>query len=44
MTALSSDALVRFSPDGPPRVDASVRLTGNSSINCHVYDDSAPIL
>jgi hypothetical protein len=44
MTTLTTGASVRFGPDSPPRIDASLRLTGHSDIYCHVYDDSAPIL
>ena len=44
MTALSSDASVRFTPDGVAGVDASVRLGDFSRIYCHLYDDAAPAL
>ena len=42
MTATS--ASVRFSAGGVTGVDAFVRLTGHSHIQCCVYDDIAPIL
>ena len=42
MTATS--ASVRFSAGGVTGVDAFVRLTGQSFIQCCVYDDIAPIL
>jgi hypothetical protein len=42
MTATS--ASVRFSASGMTGVDAFVRLTGGSHIQCCVYDDIAPIL
>jgi hypothetical protein len=42
MTATS--ASVRFSAGGVTSVDAFVRLTGQSFIQCCVYDDIAPIL
>ena len=42
MTATS--ASVRFSASGVTGVDAFVRLTGASHIQCCVYDDIAPIL
>jgi len=42
MTATS--ASVRFSASGVTGVDAFVRLTGHSYIQCCVYDDIAPIL
>jgi hypothetical protein len=42
MTATS--ASVRFSASGMTGVDAFVRLTGASHIQCCVYDDIAPIL
>jgi hypothetical protein len=42
MTATS--ASVRFSAAGMTGVDAFVRLTGHSHIQCCVYDDIAPIL
>ena len=42
MTATS--ASVRFSAGGMTGVDAFVRLSGHSHIQCCVYDDIAPIL
>jgi hypothetical protein len=42
MTATS--ASVRFGASGVTGVDAFVKLTGHSYIQCCVYDDIAPIL
>ena len=42
MTATS--ASVRFSASGMTGIDAFIRLTGHSHIQCCVYDDIAPIL
>jgi hypothetical protein len=44
MTALGSDACVRLGPGGVAGVEVSVRLTGQSRIYCHLYEDAAPIL
>ena len=44
MTVLASDACVRLGPGGVAGVEASVRLTGQSRIYCHLYEDAAPIL
>ncbi len=44
MTALPSDAYVRFGRDGVAGVNSTVRLTGNSHVYCHLYDDQAPII
>jgi hypothetical protein len=41
---IPSSAYVRFSPEGPVEVDASLRLTGNSFIHCCTYPDEPPIL
>jgi len=41
---ITSDAYVRFSPDGPAGVDASLRISGGSFIYCHTYPDNPPIL
>ena len=41
MTATSE---VRFSADGPARVQSYVRLTDSTWIRCCTYDDAAPIL
>jgi hypothetical protein len=41
---LTSDACIRFRPDGPAGVDASLRISGGSFIYCHTYDGEAPIL
>ncbi len=39
-----STAEVRFRPGGIARVDASLRLTGNSHIQCCTYPDRPAIL
>ena len=44
MTKLSSEASVRFIPDGVAGVEASVRLGSFSRIYCHLYSGSAPVL
>jgi hypothetical protein len=44
MTTVATSASVRFSGGQVPTVDASVRPTGRTFIDCHVYDDCAPIL
>ena len=44
MTTLSSDAYVRFGPDGVAGVDVSARLTSFSRIYCHLYGDAAPVV
>jgi len=41
---LTSDAPVRFRPDGSAGVDASLRVSGGSFIYCHTYPDNPPIL
>jgi hypothetical protein len=41
---ITSDAYIRFSPDGPAGVDASLHLSGSSFIYCHTYPDGPPIL
>jgi hypothetical protein len=41
---ITSDAYIRFSPDGPAGVDASLRISGGSYIYCHTYPDDPPIL
>jgi hypothetical protein len=41
---ITSDAYVRFSPDGPAGVDASLHLSGSSFIYCHTYTEAPPIL
>jgi hypothetical protein len=41
---IPSTAEVRFRPDGIARVAASLRLTGNSHIQCCTYPDSPAIL
>jgi hypothetical protein len=39
-----SIAYIKFWPGRPGEVDASLHLTGNSSIECHTYDDRPAIL
>jgi hypothetical protein len=39
-----SDAYVRFSPDGPAEVDASLRVSDRTYIYCHTYPAEPPIL
>ena len=41
---LTSDASMRFRPDGSAGVDASLWISGGSFIYCHTYPDGAPIL
>jgi hypothetical protein len=41
---ITSDAYIRFSSDGPAGVDASLRISGGSTIYCHTYPDDPPIL
>jgi hypothetical protein len=41
---IPSDACIRFSPDGPAGVDASLRISGGSFIYCHTYPADPPIL
>ena len=40
----TTQAVIRLSAGGAIRVEPFIRLTGTTHINCHVYDDSAPIL
>ena len=35
---------IRLYPKGGIRVDAALRLTGDSFIACHIYTDNPPIL
>ena len=42
MTATS--ASVQFATGGAVEVNSSLRLTGDSYVNCYTYDDQAPIL
>ena len=42
MTATS--ASVSYTTGGVAEVQSSLRLTGNSYINCYTYDEHAPIL
>jgi hypothetical protein len=41
---LPTVANIRFRPEGPVGVDASLRLSDRSFIHCCIYADSAPIL
>jgi hypothetical protein len=41
---IPSTAYVYYRPDGPARVDVSLRLTGSSHIQCSTYDDRPAIL
>jgi hypothetical protein len=41
---IPSTAYVCYSPNGPARVDITLRLTGNSHIQCSTYPDSPAIL
>jgi hypothetical protein len=41
---ITSDAYLRFSPDGPTEVDASLRVSYRTFIHCCTYPDDAPIL
>jgi hypothetical protein len=41
---LTSDAYVRFGPDGPAGVDASLRVSDRTLIHCCTYPAAAPIL
>jgi hypothetical protein len=41
---ITSDAYIRFGPDGPAGVDASLRISGGTYIYCHTYPDDPPIL
>jgi hypothetical protein len=41
---LTSGAHVRFSPDGPAGVDASLRVSDRTYIYCHTYPAEPPIL
>jgi hypothetical protein len=40
----TSDAYIRFSPDGPAGVDTGLHLSSSSFIYCHTYPDNPPIL
>jgi hypothetical protein len=42
--ALPTVTSIRLYPTGTVRVDASLRLTGDSFIACHIYTDTPPIL
>jgi len=41
---IPSTAYVNYRPDGPAQVDVSLRLTGNSHIQCSTYEDRPAIL
>src|SRR5215475_7455053 len=42
--ALPTVTSIRLYPKGGIRVDAALRLTGDSWIDCHIYTDHPPIL
>jgi hypothetical protein len=42
--ALPTVTSIRLYPKGGIRVDAALRLTGDSFIACHIYTDNPPIL
>jgi hypothetical protein len=42
--ALPTVTSIRLYPKGAIRVDAALRLTGDSWIACHIYTDNPPIL
>jgi hypothetical protein len=44
MTTVKTSASVRFNSSGVVEVAPTIRLSGNTRIHCHVYDDCAPIL
>jgi hypothetical protein len=44
MTTVQTSATVRFSSSSPVEVEPTIRLNASTRINCHVYDDCAPIL
>jgi len=41
---IPSTAYVNYRPDGPARVEVSLRLTGNSHIQCSTYEGRPAIL
>jgi hypothetical protein len=41
---MSATSEVRFSADGPVKVQSYIRLTDSTYIRCCTYDDHAPIL
>ena len=41
---IPSTAYVYYRPDGPAQVDAALRLTGSSRIQCSTYEDRPAIL
>ena len=41
---ITSDAYIRFGPDGPAGVDASLRVSDRTLIHCCTYSAAAPIL
>jgi hypothetical protein len=44
MTTVKTQATVRFGSSGPVEVWPSVHLNGSTFIDCHTYEDSAPVL
>ena len=44
MTAVKTDATVRFGSSGVVTVEPVIRLNAGTHIDCYVYDDCAPIL
>jgi hypothetical protein len=42
--ALPTVTSIRLYPKGAIRIDAALRLTGDSWIACHIYADNPPIL
>lgn len=42
--ALPTVTSIRLYPKGAIKVDAALRLTGDSWIACHIYTDNPPIL
>jgi hypothetical protein len=41
---IPSSTYIHYRPDGPPVVDTSLHLTGNSHIQCSTYTDRPAIL
>lgn len=44
MTAVQTDAAVRFGSSGVVMVEPVIRLSASAHIACYVYEDCAPIL
>jgi hypothetical protein len=44
MTTVKTSATVRFGSSGVVEVEPTIRLNPATRIDCHVYDDQAPIL